>query len=246
MRRRVLIGWWCLMAVALLGLTVGSVYLVSEEPPLSVVQVVADGPDLWARTSDRMFLQGVDTEWWISPDGGSTWSHATPSRLVAESAPELVACGPTVCHRLVDGWRIERRSAEEATWEVEHERPRADIPDGTDGYYQDWEERPSIAATDRADRDEAVVAAGRDGVLVRGETGTWRLVEVGESLFIRYLPRVSMLFAVIILLVGIAGTLVIWLILRPARWLARLPSGSTQTSTTSSGTSDRTGPTPQC
>src|SRR5690349_1597953 len=106
MRRRLLIGLWCGVAVAVLGLTLGSVYVASDEPPLSVVQVVADGPNLWAQTSDRAFLQGVEADWWISYDGGSTWSHATPSQLVAEGDPEVVACSPTACHRLVDGWRI--------------------------------------------------------------------------------------------------------------------------------------------
>jgi hypothetical protein len=220
MRGRLVIAWWCLVTVALLGLALGSVYAAANEPPLSVVQVMADGPNLWAQTSDRVFLQGTDTEWWVSHDGGSTWSHAQPSPVVEESDPEVVACNPSACHRLVDGRRIERRSASEVAWEVEHERLQVDSPTRGDGFYRDWEERPSIAATDRVDRDEAVVAAGRDGVLVREEGGTWRTVEVGESLFLRYLPWASMSLLALILLAGVAGTLLIWLILRPARTVA--------------------------
>lgn len=141
--------------------------------------------------------------------------------FVRDLDPVTEACNPTACHRLVDGWRVERRRAGEASWEPEHERLRSDSPTADTGYGQAWEEVPSIATTDRPDRDEAVVAAGRDGALVRRESGRWRSAAVGESLLRPYMPWLSAIVVTTILLVGaavgVAGHLLIRWSARPAR-----------------------------
>lgn len=215
--------WWAAVLTAVLGLGLVSIVAVRDERPLNVRLVAGDGTDLWAKTYERVLLQGNDVAWWVSHDGGATWSEAEPPELVEGADPLTEVCNPSACHRLVDGWRVERRRVGGATWEVEYERSRDSSPTDYDGYVPDWEEVPAIATTDRVDGDEVVVAAGQEGALVRTESGSWRLVPVGEPLLVRYLPWLFAFLATMILLCGVAGHFVI-------RWWTRRARHASQES----------------
>lgn len=77
--------WWLVVLVTVAGLGAGAIAYGSQEAPMSVVRVVGDGPDLWAETYEGVFLQGADNAWWVSHDGGSTWSKAEPPRSCGTS-----------------------------------------------------------------------------------------------------------------------------------------------------------------
>lgn len=178
--RRRLIGWWLL---ALLGgtvlFTVAAVVSLGTGRP-AVVQVVGDGDELWATTHERTFLQGVDVAWWVSRDGGTSWSAGTPGRHVSVAGPRQEACTAAACYRLVDGRRIERQASGAAGWQTEHLRPADQAPPPPGAYRSDWIEERSIAAVD-GPVDAAVVATGHDGALVRDDVGVWRTVPVGHT-----------------------------------------------------------------
>lgn len=197
--------WWAAVAVAILGLGLGMIVTARDMPPLNVRQVVGDGTDLWAETYERELLQGVDVAWWASRDGGVTWSKAEPPTSVEDADPVTEVCTRSMCHRLVDGWRIEQRTAPGGPWEIEYERPPASSPTGYEGYAADWEEVPAIATTSRSGSDEVVVAAGRDGALVRTVNGSWTSVAVGEPSLKQYLPWLFAILAMVIVLCGVAG-----------------------------------------
>lgn len=179
-RRRLLWLWW-LLVLGGVGVFSGlTLFVVGDQPGSSVVRVVGDDSDLWAYTQERAIMQGVDTAWWVSHDGGITWSEGRPRRDVAEADPEEQVCGAAACYRLEDGWRIERQSDQGSAWEAEYERARQSAPPGADEFRRDWEEERSIAVTQGPGPDAAVVAAGREGVLVRSVDGAWQPVVVNR------------------------------------------------------------------
>ena len=151
----------------------------------AVVRVVGNDAELWAYTQERSFLQGVETAWWVSLDGGMNWTAGDPplAVAVAESDPEEEACGDAACFRLVDGVRIERRAVDSSTWRLEHERPSEDAPPANDEYRRDWEAERSLAVAEHAGLEAVVVAAAEDGALVRFSDGAWQSVSVGRSWF---------------------------------------------------------------
>jgi hypothetical protein len=144
--------------------------------------VVGDGRELRAYTSERVAMQGVDSAWWVSRDGGSTWAYVDAGSGDPSLEGDEQACSPVACYRLVDGVRIERQApAGGGAWKQEHERPGEDAPPPAGAYRQDWVEERSIAAASGPGYDVAVVAAGHDGVLVRDADGEWHAATVGHS-----------------------------------------------------------------
>lgn len=224
MRRRWLSVWWALVAVGVVAVGLLSLAGAAEEAPRNVRRVLADGSDIWAETLDRTFLQGDETVWWVSHDGGLTWSEASEPGL--DHGPDSVTegCSPLACYRLVDGWQVERRATGADSWTVDFERVKEDSPTNYSGWVHDWEEVPSIAVTDRSDRDEVVVATGDDGALVRTESGEWRAVPVGEPLFLWMWPWILGFLVTVVLLVGLVGSAVIcWRTGRVARSCTLVP-----------------------
>ena len=171
--------------MVLLGFGTYSVVTLGDADRMSpaVVRVVGSDDELWAYTQERSFLQGVETAWWVSLDGGTNWSAGDPTPAVVESEPEEEICGDTSCFRLVDGVRIERRAIGSSVWQLEHERPTETVPPSNEEYRRDWEAERSLAVAERRGREAAVVAAGKDGALVRDADGGWKAVSVGRSWF---------------------------------------------------------------
>ena len=178
---------------------------IGDPPGPSVVRMVGDDADLWAYTQDRALLQGVETAWWVSRDGGSTWSERRPPPHIAGARLQQEACNATACYRLVDGHVIERRSDGRSTWVREYARSVDETPPGPGQYRPDWEEERSIAAAGGADLDVAAVATGHAGALVRSDDGTWHPVTVSRPWEYRARWWLIGIGSTLLLLGGLAG-----------------------------------------
>lgn len=170
--------WWMAVLGAVCVFLVVTLLAIGDPPGPSVVRVVGDDADLWAYTRERALLQGVETAWWVSRDGGITWSEQRPPAGIAGAGPQQEACNALACYRLVDERVIERRAEDGSTWKREHERPVDETPPAADQARRDWTEERSIAAVGGADLDVAAVATGHDGALVRADDGAWHSVAV--------------------------------------------------------------------
>jgi hypothetical protein len=180
---------------------VGGLISLGNAPGPPVIRVAGGDDELWALTNERIFMQGGDSRWWVSRDGGKSWRSAG-----APSSDELLhvglreqACTPAACYRLVAGRRIIRRPIGETSWRTEHERPAASTPPAAGAWRSDWVEERSIAAVHQDGRDVVAVAAGRQGALLRHDDGTWHPTAVGRS----WVYRIRWW------LLGISGTMVL-------------------------------------
>lgn len=220
-RRRL---WWLVVLIGAGLFAILRLVAIGDPPGPSVIRVVGDDADLWAYTQKRGLLQGVDSAWWVSRDGGSTWSKDRPPSIVIEADVEQEACNATACYRLVDGRGIERQATGGSAWMTEHERPLSETARPVDDWRRDWDEQRSIATTDGPGLDAAAVAAGHHGVLVRSADGSWHHVAVTRPWEYRMRWWLVAIGCTAVLLAGLIGDLLLRHFSRPPVADTSLPS----------------------
>lgn len=187
---------------------------IGGPPGPAVIRVVGDDEGLWAYTRERTFLQGTESTWWLSRDGGRSWSGAPPPTTVVEADLAQEACNTTACYRLVEGRIIERRAIGGRGWVTEHERPLSEVPRPVGDWRRDWDEQRSIAAGGDSELDTAAVAAGHGGVLVRSANASWHEVAITHPWEYRIRWWLVGIACTIVMLVGV----VVELLLRRSGW----------------------------
>lgn len=205
-KAHLVLTWWIIVVMSIAGAGVLSLAVSLSTPPLSVHRVVGDDANLWAETWEPFWMDG-DTAWQVSRDGGRTWSEAPPPAHVRYADPVTEVCTHTACYRLVDGVRIERKTTGDERWELVHERDAE--PFQHDEWRDDDEEDAAIAATNRADRNDVIVAGGAEGVLVLTESGSWSSAAVGTSIYVRFVRWLLPRLVAVLVVIGVAGHLVI-------------------------------------
>jgi hypothetical protein len=180
-RRWVLGG--CSLGVAVLATTATSCV-----PPAGVTSLVVEDDRIFASVDaqfdDYRYSSGSDVHWWVSDDGGRSWTSAngkSPRDDTARSATE--ACDDRgVCWRVTPGEQVDRcEPAAECIPAFRFTASQADRMRDLDTCAPARSgEFSSILLVPQADREIVVVSMGTEGVLVRNAEGDWDRRSVGH------------------------------------------------------------------
>lgn len=140
-----------------------------------VVDGFVDGGD--GRTYARVASDYGDPRWAVTADGGRTWVAASAPPPVTDVIPSLEACDGGACFRLVDGDRVEERTAD-GDWRPAfsfsaEQRRRMEARDGSGCGTGRLVDLRAITTSRQPDGLHVMVAAADQGVLERAPDGDW-------------------------------------------------------------------------
>lgn len=182
-RRWVLGG--CALGAAVLATTA-----TSCPPPEGVTTLAVDddrifaGITYYAELDAYSYGSGSDVSWWVSDDGGRSWSSAggkAPRADTARSTRE--ACDDRgVCWRVTPGEQVDRcEPVGECSPAFRFTASEADrMRDGDTCAPARYGEFNSILLVPQAEGEIVVVSMGTEGVLVRNADGDWDRRSVGH------------------------------------------------------------------